>query len=35
MLRLLPLAWVKLYDFLDCTLPRACIVVGDVSGKGD
>jgi phosphoserine phosphatase RsbU/P len=23
-----------LYDFLDYTLPRACIVVGDVSGKG-
>src|SRR5262249_57473492 len=35
-------AWFKpahaiggdLYDFLDYTLPRACIVVGDVSGKG-
>ncbi|HEY7401989.1 MAG TPA: GAF domain-containing SpoIIE family protein phosphatase [Candidatus Angelobacter sp.] len=23
-----------LYDFLDYTLPRACIIVGDVSGKG-
>jgi phosphoserine phosphatase RsbU/P len=23
-----------LYDFLDYTLPRACIAVGDVSGKG-
>jgi sigma-B regulation protein RsbU (phosphoserine phosphatase) len=23
-----------LYDFLDYTLPQACIVVGDVSGKG-
>ncbi len=23
-----------LYDFLDYTLPRACIVIGDVSGKG-
>jgi phosphoserine phosphatase RsbU/P len=23
-----------LYDFLDYTLPRACVVVGDVSGKG-
>jgi phosphoserine phosphatase RsbU/P len=23
-----------LYDFLDYTLPRACLVVGDVSGKG-
>src|SRR5262249_36282397 len=23
-----------LYDFLDYTLPRACVIVGDVSGKG-